>query len=61
MGMYSTIGSLVTWFTMVHAFGEETGMIVSQAVAIVGYTSYYVATFLMVPKAVEVNGDVASR
>ena len=61
MGVYSTIGSLVTWFTLVRMFGEETEMIVSQGIAIIGYTCYYVATFLIVPKAVEGNGDVSNR
>lgn len=53
MSLYSLFGSVVTWITLVRTFPEETAMIVSQAVAIVGYLCYYLATFLIVPKAAE--------
>lgn len=53
MSLYSMFGSVVTWCTLVSMFPEETVMIVSQAVAIVGSFCYYVATFLIVPKAAE--------
>lgn len=53
MSLYAMLGSVVTWYTLLRTFPEETVMIVSQAIAIVGYFCYYLATFLIVPKAAE--------
>lgn len=53
MSLYALSGSAVTWYTLVSMFPEETVMIVSQAIAVVGYLCYYLATFLIVPKAAE--------
>lgn len=53
LSLYAMFGSVVTWYTLFQKFPKETVMIVSQAVAIVGYFCYYLATFLIVPKAAE--------
>lgn len=53
MSLYAMFGSVVTWYTLFRTFPEETVMIVTQAIAIVGYFCYYLATFLIVPKAAE--------
>ncbi len=53
MSLYAMIGSVVTFQTVANMFPEEEGMIISQAIALVGYLAYYVATFLIVPSVLK--------
>ena len=50
---YSLMSSTVTLFVVWRMFPEETVVLVSQLIAIVGNFGHYLATFLIVPKAVE--------
>ena len=50
---YSVVSSLVTLFVVIGFFSEETVILTSQAIAVVGNICYYLATFLIVPKVAE--------
>ena len=50
---YSVISSVVTLLVVWRMFPEETVILGTQLIAIVGNVGYYLATFLIVPKAVE--------
>ncbi|MBE5888310.1 MAG: hypothetical protein E7283_05665 [Lachnospiraceae bacterium] len=50
---YSVISATVTLFVVWRTFPEETVILVSQLIAIVGNLGHYLATFMIVPKAVE--------
>ena len=62
MSLYAMAGSVISLKTMMELFPEETVIIVSQAVAVVGFFAHYLATFLFVPKwASEHEMGIASR
>ena len=50
---YSVISSVVTLLVVWRMFPEETVILGTQLIAILGNIGYYLATFLIVPKAVE--------
>lgn len=50
---YSIFSGMVTLTAFASYFPKETVMIATQVIALVGNICYYVATFIMVPKAVE--------
>lgn len=50
---YSIVSGVVTLITAITFFPEETVLITSQVIAMIGNICYYLATFLIVPKAVE--------
>lgn len=53
MSLYSIVASVVTWLSLIETFPEETVIIVSETVAILGYMCHYLAMALIVPKVAE--------